>query len=224
MIRDGLVFVGGKPIDDVSTLFDEVLLKDSLRVLPQANYVSRGALKLIPALEYCKIAINDKICLDLGISTGGFSEVLLERGAQRVFGVDVGSGQLSEKLIGHPRLTHFENTNARHLQPSLFPDKFDLVVMDVSFISVALVLPVIPSLVNFPSELLVLVKPQFELERSALNKKGIVKTPEHYREVESKIRQTLTNLRYKVQAYFPSSLKGGDGNMEFFCYALITPG
>ncbi len=189
------------------------------------EFVSRGGLKLEGALDYLKLVVKDKQILDVGISTGGFTDCLLRRGAERIVGVDVGHGQLATQLIGHPRLCHLEGINVRELSQNsryvaLRPaNKFDFVVIDVSFIGLDLVIPVVESEINDVGYLLALVKPQFELGKSALNKKGVVKDAKLYIELEKKIKEICTHSRLAVLKYFESNIQGREGNREFFVFA-----
>jgi 23S rRNA (cytidine1920-2'-O)/16S rRNA (cytidine1409-2'-O)-methyltransferase len=191
----------------------------------ELRFVSRGGLKLRGALDRLQIDPSGWRVLDVGISTGGFSDCLLKAGATHVVGVDVGHGQLASTLQVDPRVVLFEGINARNLsEPDLWrlllsangEQKFDLVVIDVSFISLTLVLPQVIQYLDKDGLLLALVKPQFEVGRDGLGKNGIVKDPELYREVQEKILATSHVLGLKVEDYFESSIQGSDGNREFF--------
>ena len=184
----------------------------------EVRFVSRGGLKLEAALDHCGIDISDKTCLDIGQSTGGFTDVLLQRGAAHVVGVDVGHGQLHPRLSADPRVTALEGVNARHLQAGELPqESFDLVVADLSFISLALVLPALAAYVG--ADALLLVKPQFELQPEDIGKNGLVKSASSYPRVESRLREACAAQGLTVLAYFPSPVTGGDGNHEFFLHA-----
>lgn len=197
----------------------------------EREFVSRGALKLSGALERCNRALNGRTVLDIGISTGGFADCCLQRGANRIVGVDVGHDQLAQKLRDDSRVVLFEGVNARDLvepewQTKLFTEnsgqKFDLIVVDVSFISLRLVLPGLPAFLLPTGAILALVKPQFEVGRAGLGKGGIVNDASLYPKVESEICVFSTSLGLKVESYFESSILGSDGNREFFLYAT-TP-
>lgn len=200
------------------------LLDDS-----ETRWVSRAGLKLEGALAHCAhckhpVPLKDKVCLDVGQSTGGFTEVLLSQGAARVVGVDVGHGQVHHTIAAHPQVTVIEGVNARHLVAedlgeALPEGGFDLIVGDLSFISLTLVLPALVPLLAAKGELLMLVKPQFELQPAQIGRGGLVKDPASYPEVEARIRQACTDLGLKVSAYFNSPIAGGDGNREFFVRA-----
>ncbi len=187
--------------------------------LAEARYVSRGGLKLEGALKASGIDVSGKRCLDIGQSTGGFTDCLLRHGASGVTGVDVGSSQLHDKVRGDPRVTVFEKMNARELDAEDVGDEFDLVVADVSFISLTLVLPALVPLLKAGGVMLMLVKPQFELQPGQVGKHGIVTDPSFYAVVEKRIRDCCAELSLKVQAWYDSPIDGGDGNREFFVYA-----
>lgn len=217
----------------------KVLSKASFKVLPEMNievekgpanrFVSRGGLKMEGALEHTALSVDGKICLDVGISTGGFADCLLQRGAKLVIGVDVGHGQVHSSLYQHPRLKYLEGINARELSTSadfkslvsaiLSQGGFDLIVMDVSFISMTLIAPQFASLLKTEGEVLCLVKPQFEVGVQGLGKGGIVKDESLYQQVEEKIRTELERSGLQVKDYFSSSIEGKDGNREFFVWA-----
>lgn len=187
-------------------------------------HVSRGGLKLAGALQASGLDASGWTCLDVGQSTGGFSDCLLQAGAARVVGVDVGHGQLHPRLQGEPRLLALEGINCRHLCRNDLgmacpADGFDLIVADVSFISLALILPQLPALLAPAGQLLLLVKPQFELGPAALGKGGIVRDPARYAEVEARFRQLAADLHLNVAGWFDSPITGGDGNHEFFLWA-----
>lgn len=220
LIRESKVEVDGKTVTDPSKAFSPSPdLKSKITVASDSKYVSRGAYKLIGALQHTGLKIDNMTCLDIGISTGGFTQVLLEYGSKFVEGVDVGHQQLSLALASHPQVRIHEGMNARNIKKSDFTTKFDLIVMDVSFISISLILPVLPPLLQNDGKVLALVKPQFELGRAALNKKGIVDSPQLLESLRPKIKALFQSHDFIVVDYFESSIKGGDGNTEYFCYA-----
>ncbi|AMO23575.1 TlyA family rRNA (cytidine-2'-O)-methyltransferase [Ramlibacter solisilvae] len=188
----------------------------------EARYVSRGGLKLEGALRAAGIDAAGKACLDVGQSTGGFTDCLLQHGAARVTGVDVGHGQLHEKLRQDARVTAIEKLNARELSPERVGHDFDLVVGDLSFISLTLVLPALAPLLKPGGELLMLVKPQFELQPGQVGKGGIVRDAALYAEVERRLRECCASLALTVRGWFDSPIAGGDGNREFFIHASNT--
>lgn len=184
----------------------------------ELRFVSRGGLKLDGALERTGIDVAGLVCLDVGQGTGGFTDALLQRGAARVVGLDVGHGQLAEKLRGDARVTALEGVNARHLDAGALPvGRFDLIVGDLSFISLSLVLPALAPLLG--GTLLMLVKPQFELQPADIGKGGLVKDPAAYARVEARLREACASLRLTVVDWFDSPIAGGDGNREFFLQA-----
>ncbi|MBS0338973.1 MAG: TlyA family RNA methyltransferase [Proteobacteria bacterium] len=191
----------------------------------EARYVSRGGLKLEGALRAGGIEAKGKRCLDVGQSTGGFTDCLLQQGAAQVVGVDVGHGQLHAKLREDARVLAVEKVNARSLsaqdlvQAGDSGAPFDLVVGDVSFISLTLVLPALVPLLAPRGELLMLVKPQFELQPGQIGKGGIVRDSALYAQVEQRIRESCTALGLRVSGWMDSAIVGGDGNREFFVHA-----
>lgn len=188
----------------------------------ELRYVSRGGLKLEGALARCGIDPGGTLCLDVGQGTGGFTDVLLQRGAQSVVGIEVGHGQLHPRLREEPRVSVLEGVNARHLVASQLPhQRFDLIVGDVSFISLSLVLPALAPLVA--GELLMLVKPQFELQATDIGKGGIVRDARAFARVEQRLREATDAVGMKVVDWFKSPIEGGDGNTEFFVRARPAP-
>ncbi len=186
----------------------------------EARYVSRGGLKLEGALKAAALPVQGLHCLDVGQSTGGFTDCLLQHGAQHVVGVDVGHGQLHDNLRQDARVTAVESVNARELTAEhVGDDAFDLVTGDLSFISLTLVLPALVPLMKPGAALLMLVKPQFELQPPQIGKGGIVKDAAFYPVVEQRIREACAELGLRVVNWFDSPIEGGDGNREFFVYA-----
>ncbi len=190
---------------------------------PDDRYVSRGGLKLAGALAQTGIAVAGKTCLDVGQSTGGFTDCLLQAGARHVVGVDVGHGQLHPRLRHHPAVSAFEGINCRtlgavELGQALPAGGFDLIVGDVSFISLTLILPRLPALLAKHGDLLLLVKPQFEVGPGHVGKGGIVRDPALHRQVEGKLRDCAAALGLTVRAWLDSPIAGGDGNREFFIW------
>ena len=186
----------------------------------EARYVSRGGLKLEGALKSAGLPVQGLHCLDVGQSTGGFTDCLLQHGAQHVVGVDVGHGQLHDNLRQDARVTAVESVNARELTAEHVGDEpFDLVTGDLSFISLTLVLPALVPLMKPGAGLLMLVKPQFELQPPQIGKGGIVKDAAFYPVVEQRIRDACLSLNLQVVNWFDSPIEGGDGNREFFVYA-----
>jgi len=204
---------------------DELPNRCELRIEDDAEtrWVSRGGLKLEGALNHAGLAVSGT-ALDLGQSTGGFSEVMLARGASKVVGIEVGHAQLHPRLQGHERIATLEGLNARSLCAEdlgehLPPEGFDWVVGDLSFISLTLVLPQLPALLKPGARLLLLVKPQFELQPGDIGKGGLVKNEACYPRVEAKLREAAAAAGLSVDDYFASPIAGGDGNREFFLLA-----
>jgi 23S rRNA (cytidine1920-2'-O)/16S rRNA (cytidine1409-2'-O)-methyltransferase len=186
----------------------------------ELRWVSRGGLKLEGALAHTGIDVTGRTCLDVGQSTGGFTDVLLARGAGRVVGIDVGHGQLHERLRADPRVVALEGVNARHLDAALLPvPRFGLIVGDLSFISLSLVLPALAPLLDAQGELLLLVKPQFELQPADIGKGGLVRDEAAHGRVESRLRDACAACGLAVSDWFASPIAGGDGNREFFVRA-----
>ena len=186
-----------------------------LQAQPAHPFVSRGGVKLTGALEQYPIEIEDHVCLDIGASTGGFTEVLLANGASLVFAIDVGHGQLHPSLHGHPKIVSMEATDIRTLEGKRLPMRPDIVVIDVSFISLKAVLPVALSLAAAPMSLLALIKPQFEAARKH-SKRGIIRDAAVHRDICDDIAAFVASLGCTEIRIFPSSITGGDGNIEFF--------
>ena len=185
----------------------------------ESRYVSRGGLKLEGALAAAGLQVAGWTCLDVGQSTGGFTDCLLQRGAAKVVGVDVGHGQLHPRLRTDPRVTAHEKLNARDLSARQVGSGFDLVTGDLSFISLTLVLPVLVPLLRPGGHLLMLAKPQFELQPGLLGKGGIVRDAALHGEVERKLRAACEALGLRVVGWYDSAIAGGDGNREFFIHA-----
>src|SRR6266404_3003728 len=188
----------------------------AIAVKPTRKYVGRGALKLESALNHFKIDIDGRVALDIGASTGGFTDCLLQRGAAKVYAVDVGHGQLAWKIRNEPRVVVMEKLNARFLSREHIPELVDLCVIDVSFISLTLILPNAFDLITSTGVILALIKPQFELQRSDVGKGGIVRDPALHRKAQDKIVAFVTDLGHVVSGIVPSAIKGSDGNQEFF--------
>lgn len=211
-IDAGLVSADDKQVLKAS----ETIAADAiLQAQPAHPFVSRGGVKLAGALEQYPIDIEDHVCLDVGASTGGFTEVLLANGASVVFAVDVGRGQLHPSLHGHPKIVSMEETDIRSLEGKRLPARPDIVVIDVSFISLKAVMPVALSLAAAPMHLLALIKPQFEATRKH-SKRGIIRDAAVHQEVCDEIAAFAASLGCTNIQVFPSPIAGGDGNVEFF--------
>lgn len=187
---------------------------------PAHRWVGRGALKLDHALTLWPVAVEGRTALDVGASTGGFTEVLLDRGAAKVFAVDVGFGQMHETVAADPRVVNLERTDARNLTAEVIPEPPSLIVCDASFISLAKVLPAALDLATPDADLITLVKPQFEADGpKAVGKKGLVKDPEARAAAIQGVRDWLEGVGWSVQATTESPITGGDGNVEFLLWA-----
>lgn len=203
---------------------------ESVRVVATAEalqFVSRGGRKLAGLLEQIQLDVSDWLALDVGVSTGGFSDCLLQRGVREIVGIDVGHGQLAQKLKAEPRLKWFEGINARELNRHAVMQPwakigFDLVVVDVSFISLEMILPGIHDLIRAGGTLLALVKPQFEVAQENHNRRGIVTDLVLHQQVRDKIEALVERLSLQVIDYRPCVLPGQDGNQEYFLYAKKT--
>ncbi|MCI0665159.1 MAG: TlyA family RNA methyltransferase [Acidobacteria bacterium] len=178
-------------------------------------FVSRGGFKLAAALDHFKVEIAGKICLDIGASTGGFTDCLLQRGAARVVAVDAGHGQFDWKLRQDARVELRENVNARYLQPTNFDELFGIVAVDVSFISLTKILPVIPPLIHRDGSVITLIKPQFEVGRAEVGKGGIVRDEAAQKRVVAEIIDFAATLRFHSRGVIDSPILGADGNREF---------
>lgn len=215
MIMAGVVLVDEKRVDKPSELFDP---EAAIRIKgdsPESKYVGRGGLKLEAALSAFSLDPAGFICLDIGSSTGGFTDCLLKHGAERVVAVDVGTNQLVWSLRTDPRVDVRENTNARGLRPEDFDMRFDIAVMDVSFISVTKIFAAIIPILKPTGKLIVLIKPQFEVGRAEVGKGGIVREPGKHKRVITEINEFARGLGLNVQGVIESPILGAGGNKEF---------
>jgi len=197
---------------------DEISPAAAIAAQPEHPFVSRGGVKLAAALDRLALDVEDRVCLDVGASTGGFTEVLLQRGAGRVYAVDVGSHQLHPRLRGRDDVVSLEQTDIRKLDPSQLPQQPDFAAVDVSFISLKLVLPAVGRLLGSRATILALIKPQFEAGRGEA-RKGIVRDEAVHAAVCADITAFLAALGWRVGRALPSAIRGGDGNQEFFIEA-----
>jgi 23S rRNA (cytidine1920-2'-O)/16S rRNA (cytidine1409-2'-O)-methyltransferase len=211
-IEAGLVLADDKPVLKPS---ETIAVDAVLQAQPAHPFVSRGGVKLAGALEQYPIEIEGHVCLDVGASTGGFTEVLLANGASLVFAVDVGREQLHPSLRNHPKVVSMEQTDIRDFEGKRLPARPDVVVVDVSFISLKAVLPVALSLAAAPMHLLALIKPQFEAPRKH-SRRGVIRNAMVHQEICDEIAAFAASLGCTGIEVFPSSIKGGDGNIEFF--------
>jgi 23S rRNA (cytidine1920-2'-O)/16S rRNA (cytidine1409-2'-O)-methyltransferase len=216
-IAAGLVTADDVPVRKAS---DAVAVDAALAAAPAFPWVSRGGVKLADALERFGVAVAGRVCLDVGASTGGFSEVLVDRGARLVCAVDVGTGQLHARLRGEPRIVSLEQTDIRALDRARLAEPPDFITIDVSFISLKLVLPAAFALAARPAHVLALVKPQFEAPRAHI-KKGIVRDAAVHQAVVADIAAYAASLGCRDIVSFPSAIAGTDGNREFFIGAAL---
>ena len=215
-IEAGGVSVAGRVLSKPSELIDEAAPVQAVAAHP---YVGRGALKLVHALGLWPVQVEGRTVLDVGASTGGFTEVCLQHGAARVYAVDVGRGQLHPKLAGDPRVVGLEGVDARHLTPHLIPVAPDLIVTDVSFIGLAKALPAALALAAGGADLVALVKPQFEVGPALVGKGGLVKDEGARRQALDDVAAFLAASHWAVREVTDSPIAGGDGNHEFLLWA-----
>ena len=204
------------------------IVKEGDKIIVESNklqkFVSRAGMKLDYALKHLNLSVKDKVILDIGQSTGGFTDCLLQAGAAQIVGIDVGHSQLHQSLQKHPKVISFENLNAKDLSVntaflrSVPVNQFDMVVADVSFISLTKVMPSISNFISVGGEYLLLVKPQFECGRENLDDNGLVKDSKIFKTVEDEISAKALQYFKNIQSYFPCEVLGKDGNQEFFIY------
>lgn len=216
LILAGQVLVNGAPVDKAGALVPagaRITLK-----APELPYVSRGGLKLAAALEHFGLEVRGVVALDVGASTGGFTDCLLQHGAARVYDVDVGYGQLAWRLRQDPRVVVLERTNIRHLPREAIPEAVDLAVVDVSFISLKLVLPQVLAFLRPGGAILALVKPQFEVGRGQVGKGGVVREPRLQLQAVAEIQSFAQGLGLTVVGVMPSPILGPKGNQEYLLW------
>lgn len=221
LIQAGEVMVNQQIIDKPGT---EVDITAQIQVKERSPYVSRGGEKLAKALEFFSISVAGRICLDGGISTGGFTDCLLQAGAKQVYGVDVGYGQVDWRLRNDPRVVLKERTNLRYLQPAdLYGDEpvAEFTATDVSFISLTKILPALWQLLQSPREAVLLVKPQFEVGRSRVGKKGVVRDPKDQADAIFQVLQAAQQLGWQYRGLKESPLVGPAGNIEYLLWLAM---
>lgn len=220
IIMSGLVYVDGQKADKPGMSFDEAL---PLEVRGAAcPYVSRGGLKLEKALHDFGVDPVGYVCSDSGASTGGFTDCLLQQGASKVFAIDVGYGQLDWKIRSDPRVVVMERTNVRYVTPEQLGEPLDLSVVDVSFISLKIVLPAIKTFLKPTGQVLCLIKPQFEAGREKVGKKGVVREPETHKEVLDSFVTLANDLGFRILGLTFSPVKGPEGNIEFLGHLTLA--
>ena len=215
LILAGEVLVDGQRVDKAGAL---VPGQAEIEVRGRSPFVSRGGEKLVHALDHFGVDVRGRVCMDVGASTGGFTDCLLQRGAARVYAIDVGTGQLDPKLRQDARVIVMEHTNARALDPRLFEDRPSLAVIDVAFISLEKVLPSVFGVLTPRGETLALVKPQFEVGREAVGKGGVVRDPGLHRAVITRLARFSVLRGWHVRGVGASPLRGPKGNREFFLH------
>ena len=216
LIMSGVVYVSNQKETKPGTMFPEDI---QVEVRSQGlKYVSRGGLKLEKAMELFPIDLKDHICMDIGSSTGGFTDCMLQNGARKVYAVDVGKGQLHYKLRNDERVVVMEKTNIRFVTPDMVEDVIDFASVDVSFISLTLVIPVALTLLNEKKEMVLLIKPQFEAGKDKVGKKGVVRDPKTHEEVIEKIVSFAHASDLQVEGLTYSPVKGPEGNIEYLIY------
>lgn len=217
LILEGSVLVNGIMVDKAGA---QVNADDALSVKSKMPYVSRGGLKLERALEEFSIDVKDKTAMDVGASTGGFSDCLLQCGAKKIYAVDVGYGQFSWKLRNDEKIILLEKTNIRHLEQGRVSDKIEIAVIDVSFISLLKVIPKVLEFLQTSGEIVALIKPQFEVGRKDIGKGGVVKDENKRLEVVEKIKSELIKIGLQVIGTTTSPIKGPKGNVEYLIYLV----
>ncbi|MFD1433767.1 TlyA family RNA methyltransferase [Kroppenstedtia eburnea] len=221
-VMAGLVRVDGERADKPGT---RIPPEATVEVAgPEHPYVSRGGLKLEQALKVFQLDLGGRVVLDVGASTGGFTDCALQNGAVKVYAVDVGYGQLAWKLRQDPRVVVMERTNFRHMRPADLPgETADFATVDVSFISLSLILPPLKDLLKMPGDVVALVKPQFEAGREQVGRKGIVRDPRIHRKVLARFVETATAAGFSLKGLAPSPITGSGGNIEFLSWLQRSP-
>ncbi|NBJ91682.1 TlyA family RNA methyltransferase [Parablautia muri] len=217
IIMSGNVFVDGQREDKAGAFFDPDKVHIEVRG-SALKYVSRGGLKLEKAAMKFGIALDGKVCMDIGASTGGFTDCMLQNGAMRVYSVDVGHGQLDWKLRNDERVICMEKTNFRYMTPDDIPEQPDFASIDVSFISLTKILPPAKALLKDMGQIVCLIKPQFEAGRDKVGKKGVVREPEIHEEVIEKIVDFAESIGFTILNLDYSPIKGPEGNIEYLIY------
>lgn len=221
LVLSGNVSVNGEVIIKPSVCVNEdceIIISDS----ESHQYVGRGALKLKGAFECFDICVKNRYCADIGASTGGFTQVLLENGAKKVYAVDVGHGQLAKELADDKRVKNCEGVNVREVVPEFFSEPIEFMCGDLSFISLKLVIPPLKECLAENGEMIMLIKPQFEAGRKALNKKGIVKDKKDHIRVMHELFEFFESCGLELLGIAPSPIKGGDGNIEYLAHLKKT--
>ena len=219
LIKLGAVLVNGEICLKSGILVDSDI---TIEITNIPRYVSRAGYKLEKALNYFNLDVSNLIALDAGISTGGFTDCLLQNNIKKVYGIEVGSGQTHEKIKNNPHVILFENTNLRTLTLDVIKEQVDLITLDLSFISVLKVMPVVCQLLKKAGKLIVLVKPQFESEGKYLNKRGIIKNAKIHKIILVDVLAAIKAFGFSSYGYIESPIEGGSGNKEFLAYFIRT--
>ncbi len=218
LIMSGIVYVNGQKEDKAGTTFEEDFVK-SMEVRGNTlKYVSRGGLKLEKAVDVFGFSLEGKTCMDVGASTGGFTDCMLQNGASKVYSVDVGRGQLDWKLRNDARVICMEKTNMRYVKPEDIGELVDFISIDVSFISLSKILPPVYACLKEGGEVVALIKPQFEAGRDKVGKKGVVRDPAVHKEVIEMVMNFAKNLGFALLALDYSPIKGPEGNIEYLLH------
>ena len=223
LVMAGVVLVDEQRVDKPS---DQFATDAPIRVkhadAPESRYVGRGGLKLEAALHEFQLSVEGAVCLDVGASTGGFTDCLLQNGAQKVFAIDVGHNQIDWRLRTDPRVEVREGVNARYLQPEDFPSQFDLAVVDVSFISATKVLPAIVPLIRKGGSIVTLIKPQFEVGRGEVGSGGIVRDAAKHAQAVETVNNAALELGLHLAGFIVSPIQGAEGNVEFLAHYRLV--
>lgn len=215
LILEGMVYVNGVKVTKAGTPID---VTAAVKVLKKIPYVSRGGLKLEAALKNFNIELKGKTAMDIGASTGGFTDCLLQHGIKKVYAIDVGYGQIAWKIRNDPRVVLLEKTNIRHLDKNRIEPEIDLAVIDVSFISLLIVIPRVLEFLSSRGEIIALIKPQFEVDKDEVEKGGVVREEDKRLKVIGKIKTGAENMGLKVQGVIESPILGPKGNVEYFIH------
>jgi 23S rRNA (cytidine1920-2'-O)/16S rRNA (cytidine1409-2'-O)-methyltransferase len=224
MVMAGVVLVNEQRVEKPSEQFTaDTQIRIKHADDPTSRYVGRGGLKLEAALNAFEIDLRGAVCLDVGASTGGFTDCLLQKGAAKVFAIDVGHNQIDWRLRNDPRVEVREGVNARYLKPEDFPVNFDLAVIDVSFISVAKILPSVVPLLKPDASLVVLIKPQFEVGRADVGSGGVVRNEEKRMKAVDTVNGFASTLGLKIKGTIESPITGAEGNVEYLAHYSYHP-
>lgn len=221
VIMSGIVYVDGQKEDKAGSMFQETALVEVRGTV--LKYVSRGGLKLEKAMTHFGVTLTDRICMDVGASTGGFTDCMLQNGAVKVYAVDVGHGQLAWKLRNDPRVVCMEKTNIRYVTPDMIADKINFTSIDVSFISLTKVLGTVKSLLSEDGEVVCLIKPQFEAGREKVGKKGVVREISVHLEVIEMVIAYAVSIGFEILNLEYSPIKGPEGNIEYLLHLQNHP-